>query len=88
MTILGLLAGAFTTASFLPQVVRTFRTESAADISWGWLLLFGGGVAGWLAYGLIKPDLAVAVTNAVTLLLVAALVALKAALSATRLPPR
>jgi MtN3 and saliva related transmembrane protein len=83
MTILGLLAGALTTASFLPQVVRTFRTESATDISWGWLLLFGTGVAGWLMYGLIKPDVAVALTNAVTLLLVAALVALKAILTAT-----
>ena len=81
MTVLGLLAGACTTASFLPQVVRTFRTGSATDISWGWLALFCTGVGGWLAYGLIKSDVAIALTNAITLALVLALVVLKAALS-------
>lgn len=78
MTLLGLLAGACTTISFLPQVVRTLRTASAADISWAWLLLFGGGVAAWLAYGLLTRDLAITLTNAVTFLLVAALCVLKA----------
>jgi MtN3 and saliva related transmembrane protein len=81
MTVLGLIAGACTTASFLPQVVRTFRTGSATDISWGWLALFSSGVAGWLAYGLVKSDLAITVTNAITLALLIALVVLKAALS-------
>jgi MtN3 and saliva related transmembrane protein len=84
MTLLGLLAGACTTVSFLPQVVRTFRTESAADISWGWLALFGGGVVGWLTYGLLTDDVAIAVSNAVTLALVAALAALKAAWASSR----
>ena len=81
MTFLGLLAGACTTASFLPQVVRTLRTGRATDISWGWLALFSTGVAGWLAYGLIKSDLAIALTNAITLALVITLVVLKAAQS-------
>ena len=79
ITVLGLLAGACTTTSFLPQVVRTIRTGHATDISWGWLALFTCGVAGWLAYGVIKSDLAIAVTNAITLALVITLVLLKAA---------
>jgi MtN3 and saliva related transmembrane protein len=81
MTLLGLLAGTCTTASFLPQVVRTFRTGSATDMSWGWLALFVTGVAGWLAYGVAKSDLAITLTNAITLALVLALVGLKAVLA-------
>jgi MtN3 and saliva related transmembrane protein len=77
MTVLGLLAGALTTLSFLPQVVRTFRTGSAGDLSWGWLLLFGTGVAAWLTYGAMTADLAITVTNAVTFTLISALSALK-----------
>lgn len=77
MTVLGLLAGALTTLSFLPQVIRTFRTGSARDLSWGWLGLFGTGVAAWLVYGSLTSDLAITATNAVTITLVGGLVALK-----------
>jgi MtN3 and saliva related transmembrane protein len=78
MTLLGLLSGVCTTISFLPQVVRTFRTSSADDISWGWLLLFAGGVGGWLTYGILRGDLPITATNTGTLALVLALGALKA----------
>lgn len=74
---IGLLAGALTTLSFLPQVIRTFRTRSAKDLSWGWLLLFGTGLAGWLVYGSLTSDVAIIATNAVTIALVGALAALK-----------
>jgi MtN3 and saliva related transmembrane protein len=77
MTLLGLLSGVCTTISFLPQVVRTFRTASAGDISWGWLLLFAAGVTGWLTYGILRGDLPITVTNTGTLTLVLALVVLK-----------
>ena len=40
---------------------------------------FRRAVAGWLAYGVIKSDLAIAVTNAITFALVITLVVLKAA---------
>jgi len=82
MITLGLIAGACTTFSFLPQVLRTMRTGSAADLSAGWLVLFGLGVAGWCAYGALRSDLAIELTNAVTLVLVLTLVAAK--LGATR----
>jgi MtN3 and saliva related transmembrane protein len=78
MTLLGLLSGVCTTISFLPQVVRTFRTSSAGDISWGWLLLFAGGVSGWLIYGILRSDLPITATNTGTLTLVLALALLKA----------
>lgn len=77
MTTLGLISGLFTTLSFLPQVLRTVRTNSAADFSLGWLALFGAGVCGWCAYGLLTADLAISLTNALTLVLVLFLTGLK-----------
>jgi MtN3 and saliva related transmembrane protein len=77
MTTLGLISGMFTTLSFLPQVLRTVRTGSAADFSLGWLALFGAGVCGWYLYGLLTADLAISLTNAVTLALVLLLTGLK-----------
>ena len=37
-TALGLCAGALTTISFLPQVLRAIRTGSSSDLSWTWLI--------------------------------------------------
>lgn len=78
MMVLGLLAGVLTTVSFLPQVLRTLRTGSAGDLSWGWLLLFGTGVTGWLAYGVARGDVAITATNAVTLALIGLIAGMKA----------
>ena len=79
---LGLLAGALTTAAWLPQLLRTWRRRSAGDLSWFYLVTFGTGVGGWLAYGLLTGDPAILLTNVVTLALVASLVVLKAGTSA------
>lgn len=88
MTALGLLAGTLTTLSFLPQVIRTLRTGSARDLSWGWLALFGTGVGGWLVYGTVTRDLAITATNALTITLVSTLIVLKALQAATAGQPR
>ena len=76
-TLIGLVAGALTTLSWLPQVLRAFRTHSTGDFSWGWFAMFGTGVAIWLIYGLVGDAPAVAATNALTFLLVLGLCALK-----------
>jgi MtN3 and saliva related transmembrane protein len=77
MTILGLIAGACTTLSFLPQVIRTLQTRHARDLSAAWLLIFGLGTALWLTYGLLRSDIAVALANGVTFCLVMTLVIAK-----------
>jgi MtN3 and saliva related transmembrane protein len=77
VTALGFIAGAMTTLSFLPQVIRSYRAHSAASFSWGWLLLFAGGVSAWTCYGVFRSDLAIVWTNAVTLLLVVTLIILR-----------
>ncbi len=77
MTTLGLFAGACTTLSFLPQVIRTLRTRHAGDLSAAWLLIFGLGTFCWMVYGLLRSDLAVTVANAITFLLVMTLTVAK-----------
>ena len=78
VTALGLVSGALTALSFLPQVVRAFRTGSTTDLSWAWLALFVVGVAGWLTYGVITGEVAIIITNAVTAGFGLILMALKA----------
>lgn len=75
---LGLLAGALTTLSFLPQVWRTIRTRSARDLSWIWIVMMAAGIGGWLVYGILGDDLPVTMANGITLLLVGTLGVLKA----------
>jgi MtN3 and saliva related transmembrane protein len=63
----------------LPQLHRTWRSRSAHDLSWAYLLTTTTGIALWLTYGLLSGDLAVIAANSVTILLLCGLVALKAA---------
>ncbi|TCO53418.1 SemiSWEET family sugar transporter [Actinocrispum wychmicini] len=78
MTVLGLFAGALTTLSFLPQVLRTIRTRSAHDLSWMWLLMMSAGMTAWCVYGLLRTDVPVFVANVIALTLVGTLAGLKA----------
>lgn len=66
---LGLMAGALTTAAFVPQVVKTWRTRSAGDFSLPMLLMFVAGIALWLAYGLMANARPVVYANTITLAL-------------------
>jgi MtN3 and saliva related transmembrane protein len=66
LIILGLLAGALTTIAFVPQVIKTWKTKSAEDLSLGMYSIFCTGVVLWLIYGLIKWDIPIIVANIVT----------------------
>ena len=75
--LLGLMAGSLTTAAFLPQVVKTWKSRSAKDLSLGMFSLFCLGVAMWLIYGLAINDVPVIAANLVTLLLASTLLFFK-----------
>jgi len=67
---IGLVAGSLTTASFLPQVYKTWRTKAVDDISliMYWALTIGIGL--WMVYGILIHAWAVIIANGVTLVLV------------------
>jgi MtN3 and saliva related transmembrane protein len=74
---IGFIAGTLTTVSFVPQVVKTFRTKRCDDLSWGMLLAFATGVLLWFVYGIFLRSFPIMLANLVTLLLVVWLMAMK-----------
>jgi MtN3 and saliva related transmembrane protein len=77
ITILGLVAGVLTTLSFLPQVIKAWRSRSTRDISLGMFAMFCTGVFLWIVYGFLIGDIPVLVANIVTFLLAATILFLK-----------
>ncbi|MFQ3581690.1 MAG: SemiSWEET transporter [Chloracidobacterium sp.] len=77
LTTLGLIAGALTSFSFALQVWRSWRTKSVKDVSASMYVVFSTGVILWLVYGMLRHDVALIVWNALTLVLVALILALK-----------
>lgn len=67
--ILGLLAGTITSITFLPQVIKVWKSRSAKDLSLIMLLLLMVGVSLWLAYGLVLGDAAIIYTNSMVFLM-------------------
>lgn len=77
ISLLGFAAGLITTVSFVPQVVRVWRTRSVADLSLGTFALLISGAALWLLYGVLIGDGPVIVTNLAVGLLIAAILVAK-----------
>jgi len=75
--IFGALAGTLTTIAFFPQVLKTWRSKSAADISLGMFTLFSAGVLLWIVYGIGIGSLPVVIANTVTLVLAVTILAFK-----------
>ena len=76
-TLTGLVAGFLTTAAFVPQAVKIWKSRSARDVSLPTFAAFALGVAGWLAFGILKQDPPIILWNAVTLIIALAILAMK-----------
>lgn len=75
--LIGYAAAVLTTVSFVPQVIKTWRSRSADDLSLLMLVVFTLGVFLWLVYGIVLRSAPIVAANAVTFVLAAALVVLK-----------
>lgn len=67
--LIGLMAAILTTASFIPQVYKVYKTKSVKDISLWMFLLFTLGVLLWLVYGLIISNLPIIIANFFTFIM-------------------
>lgn len=74
---IGLVAASFTTLCWIPQAVRTLRTRDTRSISLITQAAFTTGIALWLVYGLLIGSWPVILANAVTFVLVFAILLLK-----------
>ena len=72
----GYAAAFLTTVSFLPQVVRIWRTKKSDDLSLPAFSAFSLGVLCWLVYGIAKGMKPVIAANVVTLFLALAVLIL------------
>ena len=64
--LIGFFSAIVTTAAFLPQVYKTWKTKDVSGLSLPMLLLFFVGIVGWLIYGVLKSSLPMIFANSVT----------------------
>ena len=75
--LIGYLAGSLTTIAFLPQIVKTWRSRSAQDLSLAMLSIFTTGVLCWLFYGIALGRWPIILPNTITLVLTGAILFFK-----------
>lgn len=71
------MAGTLTTVSFVPQVVKIWKSKHAGDVSGMMFAIFSGGVVLWLSYGIMLRAWPIIVANAITLVLSVSVLVLK-----------
>jgi MtN3 and saliva related transmembrane protein len=69
ISIIGYIAAVCTTASFIPQAVKVYKTRTTRDISLGMISLMTFGVFAWLVYGIMISAMPIIAANLITLLL-------------------
>ncbi|KAF1705534.1 SemiSWEET transporter [Pseudoxanthomonas suwonensis] len=74
---LGFVAATLTTAAFVPQALKTLRSRDTRGISLGMYVIFTVGLCFWLAYGIVLGSWPMILSNIVTLVLAALILALK-----------
>jgi MtN3 and saliva related transmembrane protein len=74
---LGLIAGAMTTGSTIPQILKIIQSKSSRDVSTMFFLFMSGGMLLWLVYGILRSDLVIVLWNSISLSLCLAILGLK-----------
>ena len=77
VSLLGAAAATSSTISYLPQVIRTWRTRSTGDISLGMFSVMVWATTLWLLYGLAVGDVSIIVSNSICLILSATILYFK-----------
>lgn len=65
METIGIIAGALTLTTYVPQAIKTIRTKKTRDLSLATYILLAASAFLWVAYGLGKDAPSIWVTNAV-----------------------
>ena len=73
----GFIAAALTTIAFFPQVIKTWRTKKAEDVSIVMLLMFITGLLFWIIYAIKTNALPVLFANIITFMLNLTILTLK-----------
>jgi len=65
----GYSAAILTTLAFLPQLIKTFKTKKAEDVSLITLIMFLTGVSSWIVYGYKISSIPILIANVITFIL-------------------
>jgi MtN3 and saliva related transmembrane protein len=76
--IVGSIAAILTTASFLPQVLKTIKSKDTESISFYMYLMFVSGVFCWIIYGIYLKNYQIITANIITFILAGIVLIIKA----------
>lgn len=65
----GYFAALLTTLAFLPQLIKTLKTQKADDVSLLTLIMFLTGVLSWIIYGYKISSIPILIANIITFIL-------------------
>ena len=75
--IIGYIAGLVIIVSWIPQVVKSYKTKNVNDLSIIMIILILTGTVLWISYALLVKDKPVFAVNAVLVILISYLLYLK-----------
>jgi MtN3 and saliva related transmembrane protein len=75
--VIGIVAGIFTSASLLPQLIKIIKEKKVEDLSMGMFVALMIGVGLWIVYGFLKDDYPIIVTNCFSFILNVAILVLR-----------
>lgn len=74
---IGYIAAFLTTAAYIPQARKAIVEKHTKSLSLGMYILITTGLAMWLVYGILIDDLPMILANGITVVLAAAILAMK-----------
>lgn len=75
--ILGYGACAVTALTFLPQVIKTWKEKSAKNVSLLMFIIAFINEVMWIAYGVLRNDMVIIVTNVIMIIMCSIMISLK-----------
>lgn len=67
--LIGIVAGVFTTIAVIPQIYKAIKTRVVNDLSPFMFAILCLGVGLWTAYGFLKYDWPILITNGISFIL-------------------
>ena len=65
ISLIGVAAAVLTTSSFVPQIIKAYRSKRMDDVSPYLMSLFSTGTVLWMIYGVYKSDIVIVAANAI-----------------------
>jgi MtN3 and saliva related transmembrane protein len=77
LTLLGSIASILVSSSFIPQIIKGYKTKHLDDVSYLLMILISIGMGLWIIYGIEKQDFVIIGANVATIALNMILLGLK-----------